>query len=281
MPEKRISEFPSAVDPIAADDLVLGVDVSDTSTAAGGNTIKITAAQLAQFIDSVGLAAHLSDASDAHDASAVSVVPTGALTATNVQDALAQIMASIGAPSTGAGVPALPPTSAGWGLPGFGVVSSATMAAAASRLSVIPLTISTPLTITGAAMEITAYTAATRFRVSLYEATSGDPAGATLVATLGELVPVGTGATSITGLSVNVQPGRYWLALHEEAVGATYRYRWTSPSYMNATLTNYLSAWTTTGSTYGTSAPATLPTLSAGYDGSKGFYTPVVLRWVD
>ncbi len=38
-----------------------------------------------------GLPAHIADAVDAHDASAVSFVPTGTIAATNVQDAIAEV----------------------------------------------------------------------------------------------------------------------------------------------------------------------------------------------
>jgi hypothetical protein len=42
--------------------------------------------------DALSLAAHLTDANDAHDASAISLIPVGTISSTNVQDAIAEII---------------------------------------------------------------------------------------------------------------------------------------------------------------------------------------------
>jgi len=70
------------------------VDVSDTTMAVSGTNKKMTRTELITGLG-VALASdlsnHLSDTADAHDASAISVTPTGAIAATDVQAALAEL----------------------------------------------------------------------------------------------------------------------------------------------------------------------------------------------
>lgn len=72
---------------------VASTDIVEVTVDPGGTplTRKATLAQIATFTDAQGLAAHLADATDAHDASAISVVPAGNIAATDVQAALAEL----------------------------------------------------------------------------------------------------------------------------------------------------------------------------------------------
>lgn len=56
-----------------------------------GVSKRLTAAELAAYTDTVGLAAHLADTVDAHDASAISNVAAGNIAATDVQAAINEL----------------------------------------------------------------------------------------------------------------------------------------------------------------------------------------------
>lgn len=73
---------------LADDDVFDVVDVSDTSMSSVGTNKKLAKSQLAE---AAGVTAHLADASDAHDASAISFAPTGSIAATDVQAALTEL----------------------------------------------------------------------------------------------------------------------------------------------------------------------------------------------
>jgi hypothetical protein len=77
-----------------------GIGSSNESVAYEVDTLRITEGCPDRTLAD-NLAGHLSDTSDAHDASAVSFVPAGTIAATNVQDAIEEVAAeATGAPTT-------------------------------------------------------------------------------------------------------------------------------------------------------------------------------------
>lgn len=73
------------------------VDALEVAPPAHTHTIaNVTGLQAELDADDAALAAHLADTTDAHDASAISVVPAGTISATNVQAALEEIAAESG-----------------------------------------------------------------------------------------------------------------------------------------------------------------------------------------
>ncbi len=82
MADTKISALTDATSVAAADELAI---------VQGGVTKRATAAELAAYTDTVGLAAHLADATDAHDASAISNVAAGNISATDVQAAINEL----------------------------------------------------------------------------------------------------------------------------------------------------------------------------------------------
>ena len=73
----------------------LGASLSSLSSTVGGHTTDIAGLTTDLSTVAGALSAHLADALDAHDASAISVVPAGNLSSTQVQAALEELQASI------------------------------------------------------------------------------------------------------------------------------------------------------------------------------------------
>lgn len=83
----------------------LGIEYSedDTEPVATALPPDSSAALNAHIANTTTAHGHIDDTTDAHDASAISVVPFETITATNVQDALEQLFALIGGPAMSAG----------------------------------------------------------------------------------------------------------------------------------------------------------------------------------
>lgn len=89
MANKKTTELTATTAAALADgDLFLVVDVSDTTDATTGTPKKLPKSELAE---AAGVAAHLADTTDAHDASAISFAPTGTIAGTDVQTAVAEV----------------------------------------------------------------------------------------------------------------------------------------------------------------------------------------------
>ncbi len=104
MVDRRVTEDTAILGAaVASGDLFDVVDVSDSTDAATGTNKKITASEMAVAVTSLGalatdaeLAAHVSDATAAHAASAISFTPTGSISSTDVQAAIAEAASESG-----------------------------------------------------------------------------------------------------------------------------------------------------------------------------------------
>lgn len=91
----KATELPSnSTTTDAAGNLWVYLDPGDYDAWVDGTIIPFSVVPDAADVgDTAGLPAHLADPTDAHDASAVSFVPTGTIAATNVQDAIVEALA--------------------------------------------------------------------------------------------------------------------------------------------------------------------------------------------
>jgi hypothetical protein len=154
-------------------------------------------------VTGAGAAAHIADATDAHDASAISFSPTGTIAATDVQAAIAEVATEAGGSGLVGQPIAIPPL--------YPPVAMGTNTNSTTSLGwATPIIVPAAMKVRGMSIEVTSAGAGS-IQWGLFDY-SANPAAATKIAG-GSAAPGGTGWRSIAATSapVDVAAGSYML----------------------------------------------------------------------